>query len=1043
MRKTITFLFIFLLSGLSMAFAQDVTIKGNVSDKTGAPLPGVSVIQKGTQIGTQTDFNGNYSITIKANATLVFSYVGFAPKEVAVKNSDKINVTLEDNTTGLNEVVVIGYGTQKKASVTGAISSVSADDLKDQQVTRVDDALEGRAAGVLVTQSSGAPGSQPNILIRGQNSLTNSYPLYVIDGQIWDNGGYDAINPNDIESIQVLKDASAAIYGSRASDGVILITTKKGAIGTPKINYNFYYGTQSVTKKVELADASQYAQLSDQAAINDGGTAPFANPSQYGTGTDWQNEIFGKAPIMQQNLSVSGGTDKSNYYTSLGYLDQQGIVTPSESDYKRMNFRVNTSSKPKKWLTYGENFEYTYTRSTTNFNTNSVFGGPISDALNLDPITPVIVTNVNAQPNAATVYNNPNYAPYLLRNAQGQPYGVSPYVANEIVNPIAAEQLQTGNYNWSHNLFGDAYLQVEPIKGLTIKTEIAAKQAFYGSESFAPLYYLNANTFNLPPATNNQSRSISQNLEWNWDNTATYTRSIGKHNFTVLVGQSAEQESGYGVGDTNFGEPISSYQDASFNYALPNTSRIGYGTDNQPETLSSFFGRISYDYDQKYLIQGIVRRDGSSKFGSDNVYGTFPSISAGWVASKEDWFPKNSFVDYLKLRASYGILGNELALNPFQYTPIVGSIGSYAFGNGSQTLYTGYGPNSLPNPSLEWERDKSTDIALDATLFHDLTLTVDYYNKASDQLLLSVSPPSYAVVSGSAFENAGGIDNKGFEIQLGYNKKIGDFGVNLNGNISHNKNNVTNLSTLAYIPAGAWQGSNTPQIQRSQVGQPFDSFYGYQVTGIFQSQAQVNAYKTASGSLIQPNAKPGDYIYADPDGQPIGPGDREFLGSPIPTWNYGFNFAANYKQWDVSVFGQGVWGNKVLQEYRRLDLSSANYPVSALDAWSPTNTNTNIPRLTNTDPNGNYHNLSSALLESGAYMRIKTIQLGYTLPKSLMSKWDMSRVHVYVSGDNLFTITKYTGYDPEVWGGSNQVGGVDQGVYPTARTLRVGVDVTL
>jgi TonB-linked SusC/RagA family outer membrane protein len=1042
MRKTITILFIFLLSGISVALAQNITVKGTVTDKTGASLPGVTVTLKATTIGTQTDANGHFSISVPVNGTLRFTFVGYNAQEVAVNSQMVINVTLQENATDLSEVVVIGYGTQKKATVTGAISSVSASDLKDQQVLRLDDALEGRAAGVTVTQSSGAPGSQPNVIIRGQNSLSNSSPLYVVDGQIWDNGGYDSINPNDIESLQVLKDASAAIYGSRASNGVVLITTKKGSAGTPKVTYNFYYGNQSVAKKVGLANATQYAELRNESVTNDGGTAPFTNPSQYGTGTNWQNAIFGNAPIMSNNLAISGGSDKSNYFTSVGYVHQEGVVTPNYSDYKRMNFRVNTNSRPKSWLTYGENFNYAYIRSTTNFNTNSVFGGPLSDALNLDPITPLVVTDINAQPNASTYTSN---AAYIFRNAQGQPYGISNYVANEMVNPIADEQKQIGNYNWSHNLQGDAFLQIEPIKGLLIKTDIAAKQAFYGSESFLPLYYENNNNKNLPPATNNQGRSMNQNLEWNWDNTATYSRSIGKHDFSILVGQSSEEESGTSVGDTNYGEPISTQQQASFNFALPQVNRFGYGGDTQPQTLASLFGRVTYDYDGKYLLQGIIRRDGSSKFGSDNVYGTFPSVSAGWVATKEDWFPKNTFVDYLKIRASYGILGNEAALSPFQYTPIVGSIGSYIFGQeGGQTLGTGYGPNSLPNPNLKWERDKSTDIALDATLFHDLTATIDFYNKASDQLLLNVPAPAYAGVSGSAFENAGGITNKGIEIQLGYTKKVGQFNISLNGNIAYNKNTVTNLSVLPYLTGGSWQGALTPQIQRTQVGHPYLEYYGYKVLGIFQTQAQVTAYKDKNGNPLQAAAKPGDYIFQSvTDNGPIGPSDRQFLGSPIPPWTYGFNFATSYKQFDLSVFGQGVWGNKILQEYRRLDIGTANYPISALNAWTPTNTNTNVARLSDNDNNGNYKNLSSALLQSGAYLRIKTIQLGYTLPKILMTKLDMSRVHVYVAGDNLFTITKYNGYDPEVWGGANQTGGVDQGVYPTARTVRVGVDVTL
>jgi len=967
MRKTITILFIFLLSGISVALAQNITVKGTVVDKTGASLPGVTVTVKSTTIGTVTDANGHYSISVPSNGTLRFTFIGYTAQDVNVNSQAIVNVSLEDNTMGLNEVVVIGYGTQKKATVTGAISGVSAADLKDQPNLRLDDALEGHAAGVTVTQSSGAPGSSPNVLIRGEGSLSNSTPLYVVDGQVWDNGGYDGINPNDIESMQVLKDASAAIYGSRASNGVILITTKKGAIGTPKVTYNFYYGIQSVAKKIGLADASQYAQLSDEAAANDGTTQPFTNPSQYGTGTNWQNQIFGNAPIMQQNLAVSGGTDKSNYFTSVSYLNQGGIVTPQYSDYKKATIRINTNSKPKKWFSYGENFNYTYIQSTTNFNTNSVFGGPLSDALNLDPLTPVVVNNVASQPNAAIYENTPGNAsiyPYLLKNSQGQFYGVSNYVANEITNPIAAEQLQNGNYNWSHNLFGDVFAQITPIEGLAIKTEIAAKQSFYGSDSFTPLYYLNTNTKNT--GTNNQYVQFNRGLEWNWDNTATYTRQLGKHNFSILLGQSAEEESGNLVQDTNYGEPISSYKQASFDFTLPQTSEYGYANETQDVTHASLFSRLTYNYDEKYLLDATLRRDGSSRFGSDNVYGTFPGVSAGWVITKEDFFPKNTFVDNLKLRASYGVLGNEEALSPFLYSPIVGPLGSYVFGTGAnQVLNTGYGPNSLPNPTLQWERDKQTDIGLDAVLFHDFTATIDVYDKVSDKLLLDVPPPSYAGVSGNAYENAGGITNKGIELQLGYNKQVGQFKLNLSGNISYNNNKVTSLAQLPYINVGSWQGATYSQIERDAVGQPYDAFYGYKVLGIFQSQAQVNAYKDKSGNLIQPNAKPGDYIYADPTGTgPIGPSDREFLGSIVPPWNYGFNFGVNYKQWDLAAFAQGVWGNKLLQEYRRLDISSANYPTSALNAWTPTNTNTNVPRLSNLDPNGNYNTISSGLYKA-------------------------------------------------------------------------------
>jgi TonB-linked SusC/RagA family outer membrane protein len=1048
MRKKITFLFILLLSGISVALAQNITVKGSVSDKTGAGLAGVTVAVKGTTLGTQTDANGHYSLNAPANGTLVFSFIGFTPKEIAIANQFVINTSLEDNTTGLNEVVVIGYGTQKKATLTGAQSSVGANDIKDKQISRLEDALEGQAAGVLVTQSTGAPGAQPSIIVRGYNSLSNSNPLFVIDGQVWDNGGYDSVNPNDIESIQILKDASAAIYGSKSSSGVILITTKKGKAGAPKLNYNFYYGTQSVVKKLQLTDASQYATLrneSSQAGYLDqygsltGGpspyVAPFANPGSLGTGTNWENEIFGSAPVMQQNLSVSGGTDLSSYYTSVSYFDQKGIVTPNESDYKRATFKVNTSFKPKKYITFGENFNYSYIRSTTSFNTNSLFGGPLSDGINLDPVSPVLQPNYASQPNAGIYTTN---AAYILRNGAGVPYSISPYVGNEIGNPIALEQIEQGNYGWSHTFQGDAYFSLNPIAGLTIKTDIAGKQAFYGSQSFTPLYYATNILNSIPPNTNSQYRESDQNLEWNWDNTITYERSIGKHNFSILAGTTAEQENGYGLNATYKGEPITTYQNDSFNFLLPNANKIGGGFDSQPYHRASEFGRITYDYDGKYLVQGIFRHDGSSKFGQDRVYGNFPSVSAGWVASKEDFFPKNNILTYLKIRGSYGIMGNEQALNYFQYSPVISPIGSYIFGQeGNQVLTPGYGPQTLANPLLQWEQDKSADIAIDATLFNDFNLTIDYYDKNSDKLLMQIAPPAYAGVSNSPFYNAGGLTNKGIEIQLGYTKKIGDFNLNLNGNISHNKNVVTSLSVEPFIDNGGWQSATTNQ-QRTEVGQPIYAYYVYKVIGIFQSQAEVNAYKNPDGTLIQPSAKPGDFKYAHPtNAGPLGPSDREFDGSPFPSWTYGFNFSTSYKQFDLSVFGQGVWGNKIFQEYRRLDLQTANYPIAALNAWTPTNTNTNYPRLSDQDPNHNFTNPSDFYLQSGAYFRIKNMQLGYTLPKWVNDKLQVTKIRFYVAVDNLATITKYNGYDPEL------SSGLDQGVYPAARTFRIGVDATL
>ncbi|MDN5286468.1 MAG: SusC/RagA family TonB-linked outer membrane protein [Mucilaginibacter sp.] len=1015
-----------------------VPITGKVVDKSGEPIIGASILEKGTTNGVSTDLNGNFKLSVAGpGSVLVVAYIGFNNQEVTVGNQTNLTITMVEGVKNLTEVVVVGYGTQKKLTVTGAISSVKTADLQDQQVTRIDDALKGRVSGVSVVQSSGSPGSAPTIRVRGITSRQNSDPLYVIDGIVVDNGGIDNVNPNDIESIDVLKDASAAIYGSRSSNGVILVTTKKGKKGDAQITYNGYVGFQGPVSKVKLANASQYATLRNEALTNDGKTPLFANPSSLGAGTNWQDEIFSNSALIQNhNLSIGGATDKANYYTSFGYLDQKGIVMPDISDYKKFNFTVNTSYKVKKWLTIGENFTYNYTRSKSVGNTNSVFGGPLSSALNLDPLTPVTVSDINSQPNAS-VYNT--QANYIVRNAQGQPYGISNYVSQEITNPVAYAQTRLGNYNYATNLLGSAFAEIEPIAGLKIRSQISAKQSYYGQDGFTPLYFLNSSTSNL--SNTSQYQENDRNLTWNLDNTATYTRSFGKHNLTALIGNSAQKTTASGLGGTFIGEPVNSFDDASNGFALASANRIANGITTQPHTLSSYFGRVTYDYDQKYLFTGIIRRDGSSKFGSNNIYGTFPSAQVGYVVSREDWFPKNSFVDFFKLRGSYGILGNEMALTPFQYAATIGSGRNYVFGN--DMLNIGYSPNAPANPDLKWEETRSADIGFDATFFNNLTVTFDVYRKLTKGMLQQIQLPTYSGFNGQPFANVGDMENKGVELSLGYANKVGQFNYSLNGNISYNHNEVTSIGAFNnYFTVGTVQ-SSTYEIGRTAVGQPIGAFYGFQELGVFHSQAEINAYTNKNGQLIQPNAKPGDFKWQDIDGDgKITAADRKFLGNPQPTFVYGVNFNVNYKNFDIKIFGQGVWGNKIYQAYRRLDINGANYPIAALNAWTPTNSGSNYPRLTDNDPNQNFKNPSNFYLQNGAYFRIKTLQLGYTLPQTWLKAADVKRVRVFLSSNNLVTITGYKGYDPEV-GANNNNGGIDMGIYPQARTFMAGLDITL
>ncbi|MCD8739202.1 TonB-dependent receptor [Mucilaginibacter roseus] len=1026
MRKKLTFLLFLLIAGVTAAMAQNATVRGKVVDQNSQPLPGVSVTVKGTQTGTLTDVGGNYTLSAAPNATLIFSYIGYDTQEISVSSRSELNVTLTEGVRSLNEVVVVGYGTQKKSVVTGAIAHVSGRDLENQQVTRFDQALQGRTSGVVVVAGSGAPNAAPIIRVRGITSINNSNPLYVIDGIISQNGGLENLNPNDIESIEVLKDASAAIYGSRSSNGVVLVTTKKGKSGAPQLSYNGYFGTQKATKQFDVVNATQYATLRNQAVTNDGGTAPFANPAQFGEGTNWQDIVLGEsAAIQNHNLSIQGGTELNKYYLSFGYLNQQGIVFSDISNFKKYNFTANTSFQPKKWLNIGQTFGYTYTRNQSNFSTNNEFGGPLSSSLNLDPITPILAAQEDL--NSSPYTDKP-----VVRDAQGRPYAISKYVGQEMSNPLAYLETQRGNYGWSHNLLGNVFVEIQPIRGLKIKSQINGKQAFWGSQSYTPLYYLTTQNNN----TTNRSafRGSNRNLTWNWENTISYNRQVGLHDFTGLIGTSAQGQNEVGLNATFNNIPVDDYRKLSFNYALPNENRIGGAYDNQPYHLTSLFGRLNYSYDEKYLFTGIIRRDGSSKFGSNYVYGTFPSAQVGWVASRENFFPKNSFVDFLKLRASYGEVGNELSLDFFQYTSVVGGGRNAVFGPGG--LVIGNAPLGPENRNLRWEATKTADIGIDAVLFKNVNLTIDVYRKLTSGMLQSFRLPGYAGFDGDFFDNIGDLENKGVEVELGYNGNSGDFKYNLSGNIAYNKNEVTFLGSRPFIDGGSFQASSYP-LFRTQTGQPVASFYGFQELGTFKSQAEIDAY-TRNGTKIQPNAKPGDFKWADNNGNGvIDEGDRTFLGNQLPKWTYGVNLRANYKDFDFLLFGQGAWGNKLFQGYRRLDIATANYSSAALDAWTPQNSDSNYPRLSDLDPNNNFKNPSNFYLQSGAYFRIKTLQFGYTLPASILNKIDVKRARIFVSSNNLVTITKYDGFDPEI------AGSVDRGIYPQARTFMVGLDFTL
>lgn len=1010
-----------------------ITVTGRVVDEKGEPVPGVSVRVKDGTSGTATDVNGKFTVKAPSKGFLVFSALGYAPQTQSVGNGN-LSVHLKISETALTETVVVGYGVQKKSVVTGAISSVRAADLESQPITRVESALQGRTSGVTIASSSGQPGSGSAVRVRGLTTFNNNDPLWVIDGVVVDNGGIGYLNQYDIESIEVLKDAaSQAIYGARAAAGVILVTTKKGKSGKLSVNYNGYYGTSAPARKLKLLNATEYATLKNEASVAAGGNLIFADPQSLGKGTDWQDVIFNSSAIRQNHeISVSGGNDRSTFYTSFGYLNQEGIVATDISKYKRVNLRLNSTHKLSSWATFGQNVGYAYDKSNGLGNTNSEFGGPLSSAINLDPITPVVITDPAVA--GAAPYNNLG----IRRDANGNPYGISSYVGQEITNPLAYISTRKGNYGWSHNIVGNAYLEIAPIKGLKIRSTLGSKIAFWGSENFTPISWLN--TSNISTRTS-FAREQNNGFNWNVENTISYTTAIDKHNFTVLAGQGAYVDGNTKMTSVTFNDmPADNFDDASLNYKVASSNRVSNGSEGQPHKLSSLFGRLNYNYDEKYMGEVIVRRDGSSRFGANNKYGIFPSFSLGWVATRENFWPENDIVTFLKVRGGYGVVGND-NIGDFGYVSVIGSGRNYGFGTGDN-YSIGYSPDAPANPDLKWESTSQTNIGFEATIVRDVTVAFDWFRKATKDILQNPRIPAYVGAVSNPAANVADMENTGLELELGYRKKLGEVNIGINGNVAYLKNKVTNLGNgVNYLPDGqTFQSTSFPTITRTALGQPLNSFFGLKTAGIFQTQADVDAHVSKEGKKIQPDAAPGDFRWVDKDGNGmINENDRYFLGTPTPTWTYGFTVNTAYKGFDLIVFLQGATGNKIFQGLRRLDIPNANWQTKALGRWTGAGSTNSYPRLITGDPNHNFTNPSDFFLESGSYCRVKSVQLGYSLAPSTIKKAGIERVRVYLMSENLFTFTKYTGYDPEIGGG---VFSIDRGIYPQARSFMFGVNAT-
>lgn len=1021
--------FVFIVS----AQAQK-TVNGTVNSG-GLPLPGANVAAKGASVETSTDIDGKFTLKVPENVTmLVVSFVGYTTKEVAITNGN-MTIELSEQSNALEEVVInVGYGTQKKSVVTGAISKVTAKDLENVPNGRVEQALQGRTAGVTIAMNAGQPGAGSTVRVRGITTLNDNNPLWVIDGVAVDPGALGALNQSDIESIEVLKDAaSAAIYGAQSAAGVILVTTKKGKSGKLTVNYNGFEGVSSPERMLNLLNATQYGAIMNERYINGGGTGsvPYPDLGSLGKGTDWQKAVFSdSARRYLHEVSLSGGGEVSNYYFSFGTQSQEGIVMPEISNYNKKNIRLNSTHKVKDWLTIGQTIGYTHQKTIGIGNTNSEYGGPLASAINLDPITPIVETDPILA-NGIT-YSNP----YVIRDNNGNPYGISGVVGQEMTNPMAYAKTRGGQYNWSDDFIGNVFAEVKLMKNLKLRSTLGAKLAYWGGQGFTPLFYLSPTVNNT--TLNNLSRIENRAFNWNTENTLTYTKNIKDHNFTVLLGQGAYKNNEFFkvTSATHFGLSTNDYSEASFNDGtVTQDNKVGYAYDVPAVITTSLFGRVTYDYKEKYLFSGLIRRDGSSQFGPDNKYGTFPSVSLGWVPTKEEFWKENKIINTLKLRFSYGVTGNSRIPN-FAYQAIIEGGRNYTFGN-SGVVTSGSTPGRIANPELKWEETTQTNIGFDTKLLNDFTFTFDWYKKKTSGILLDPELPGYVGNEAPPFQNIGEMHNSGLEFELGYKKRINDFNLSVNANMATIKNEVDYLGPVPYYNGPGFQSMGP--VTRTQVGQAYNSFYGYQTAGVFQNQEEINAYTNASGGLIQPNAVPGDFRWKDVNGDgTITADDKKFLGSPLPKMTFGFTINMDYKGFDMMIFAQGAAGNKIFQGLRRLDIGNANYSTEVLSRWNGEGTSNSYPRISSSDNNGNFTNMSDFYLEDGDYLRFKVVQLGYTLPSTIINKIGMQKVRLYITAENLLTLTKYTGYDPEIGG---DVFGIDRGYYPQARSFMFGANL--
>ncbi|NDV68529.1 TonB-dependent receptor [Dysgonomonas sp. 25] len=987
-----------LIFTINLSAQNQKTITGTVSDENGEAIIGASVGVKGTTNATMTEIDGSFSLNVPDNAIVTVSYIGFLSQDISVAGKSDFQIVLKENAQVLDEVVVVGYGVMRKKDLTGAVASVSGDIMKEKPVASVGEALQGRAAGVQVV-SSGKPGDNVSFRIRGISTINNSEPLLVIDGVPTDLG-INALNMDDVETVDVLKDASAtAIYGSRGANGVVLVTTKKGKSGNGTVSFSANWGIQSATDMPKMLNASQYASLHNEMISNYNNTMggslmqrpDFADPTSWGKGTDWLDALFRSAWMQNYSVSYSGGSDKSNYYVSGGVFDQEGIVI--NTSYRRYTIQFNGESRVRPWLKFGNNV-------TLSHDVKKQGGYDIRSAMGALPTQPIY--------NDDGTYSGP---------------GDPAYQYGDIKNPVGAAKMSSDKTN-GYNVLGNIYAEIKPIDKITFKTLGGVDFKFWDKNSFSPKYDWKP----IPQPESYLYEESNKSLTYLWDNTLTYMDTFKEdHHVNVMIGSSA-QNNVYNRMNASV-QGFLSDNNNQLNNGLTDPT-VG-GTKNDWAVLS-FMARANYNYADRYMVTATVRRDGSSRFSKDNRWGTFSSFSGAWRLSEEAFYKRNKWVNDIKLRVGYGETGNQDGIDNYAYFTRL-KTGQYVFnGMPVSTLY----PLVMSNPNVKWETVKQFNAGIDLTLIDQrINLTLDAYIKNTTDMLVPMSVPittGYSDIYVPSI-NAGKVRNKGVELTISSRNLKGELEWNTDLNVSYNKNEVVKMNDG--VPLFVGDDINMTKIRISAEGKPVGSFYGYVTNGIFQTQQEVDNYATQ----VAGGTAPGDIKFKDLDNNGvINSDDRTYIGNPSPEWTFSMNNSFAYKNFDLQIFLQGVAGNDIYNANRIWQESMSvpqNQTRKVLDRWTGPGTSNKVPRAVYSDPNQNARH-SNRFIEDGSYLRLKNLTLGYTLPKNLSAKAHLGMARVYLSCQNLYTLTEYSGFDPEVG-----TSGVDLGTYPVTRTISLGVNV--